>query len=91
MIIFEKEIGKNLDKKSLQINNDIMETIDQKFIEHKKLLNSQQKTLKNQLIQANKEYLKAQTVKLNKQKAQLQSTVDDKLVELESQLESDTE
>ena len=32
-----------------------------------------------------------QTVKLNKQKAQLQSTVDDKLIELESQLESDTQ
>ena len=69
MIIFEKEIGKNLDKKTVKINNDVMETIDQKLMEHRTLLNSQQKTLKNQLIQANKEYLKAQTVKLNKQKA----------------------
>ena len=58
MTIFEKEIGKNLDQKAVKINNDVMETIDQKYIEHKTLLNSQQKTLKNQLIQANKEYLK---------------------------------
>ena len=40
MTIFEKEIGKNLDQKAVKINNDVMETIDQKYIKHKTLLNS---------------------------------------------------